>query len=760
MNTDIAKALESAKYNETVHLSLTDEEGNSHEVSLVACLDDIHGGIQWNPLSSLPSDGNEDSVDSAALCRHLRTKRWFFPMLNDHRRNETFHEAIQLASEEVVRRFQSDSRQDPNKNIQGLDIGSGTGLLVMMAARSLTNCLEKNESLTGRSVSITSIEMSSAMATIARATVASNELNDTITVVEGHSCEISPLEPKAHLCTSELLESGLLAEGWIPAMRDAWARHLDPNAVVVPQGARVFAQIVEGEWLLKYWGPNTLVTCFPDGRVLSLETDGSGTFLLGNSRMAGVSVPMHIEMLQNDPNYPIRQLSEPIAVLDIRVDSKDSVPPPEGQSRSISFLPISSGRAHAVLYWWQLNLHNEILTYSTEPGKSPWQDHWQQCIFVMTKPADECTELHAGQPATMKVSQNDTGLSFDILRATDIDRSNKKHRSTNEEVKILSSPQRAWQLNDVKRTKLLRDGMELLLQKKGMNAVVLDVSDFSLCAIMAALLGAQNVTSLEASSSALPEATARIAQLSNHLPLRNDQGKHNDFQIVRCYPEQLSADVLGGATADIVVAEPFYEVLEGWVLQEALNFFYIVRSLKERGVLSHDFQVMPLFASVQVYAFESFDIGGAYKPCDTQLCGFTHDQVNQYCTLHEHEIALEAWQYRIVPLTETFQVARLDYRTCTISQHSEEIQSRFLKEGTCHGMLIWIDYGIPTTEQTDHPDMLSTRGRSYQQVVRMLQVPAKVTPSDSFCCTVRIGKEFANGSSHYHFQAEIKFGDR
>jgi hypothetical protein len=114
MSDDIAKALQSARYNETVQISVSDGE-NSREITLVACLDEDNGGIQWNDCSSI-----EDH-----LRRHLRTKRWVFPMLNDHRRNELYDKAIQRASEEVVnvKRF---SKEDGSPTtFHGLDIGSG-----------------------------------------------------------------------------------------------------------------------------------------------------------------------------------------------------------------------------------------------------------------------------------------------------------------------------------------------------------------------------------------------------------------------------------------------------------------------------------------------------------------------------------------------------------------------------------------------------------------------------------------------------------
>ena len=53
-------------------------------------------------------------------------------------------------------------------------------------------------------------------------------------------------ETRADVCTSELLESGLLGEGVLPSLRDAWARHLRRDTEVVPRRARVLAALAKG----------------------------------------------------------------------------------------------------------------------------------------------------------------------------------------------------------------------------------------------------------------------------------------------------------------------------------------------------------------------------------------------------------------------------------------------------------------------------------------------------------------------------------
>ena len=94
----------------------------------------------------------------------------------------------------------------------------------MMAARyaqQQITAAQNNADISSSVGVVTSLEMATAMARLARQVVQANQLSDVITVHEQHSCEMPPLSSKAMLCTSELLESGLLGEGTL------WCRHND-----------------------------------------------------------------------------------------------------------------------------------------------------------------------------------------------------------------------------------------------------------------------------------------------------------------------------------------------------------------------------------------------------------------------------------------------------------------------------------------------------------------------------------------------------
>jgi type II protein arginine methyltransferase len=135
-------------------------------------------------------------------------------MLADARRNQAYRRAIEgtgLAGKKV------------------LDIGAGSGLLAMMAARagaSFVHACEANE----------------ALATTARAIVAANGLGDRIEIIARHSSELDAgrdLDGGVDLIISEIFSADLIGEGALPALSDAMARLGKPGIRILPAGAAI-----------------------------------------------------------------------------------------------------------------------------------------------------------------------------------------------------------------------------------------------------------------------------------------------------------------------------------------------------------------------------------------------------------------------------------------------------------------------------------------------------------------------------------------
>lgn len=155
---------------------------------------------------------------------------WHIPMLNDVRRNDAFEAAIIAALNET----------GPDARV--LDIGTGSGLLSMMAARAGAQ-------------SVTACEMVPIIADMARQIIADNGYSDSITVHTAPSTELKVgehLDERADILVSEILSSDLLTEHVIDTFEDAHARLLKPDAIVIPRAASAIGCLVESQVLADY----------------------------------------------------------------------------------------------------------------------------------------------------------------------------------------------------------------------------------------------------------------------------------------------------------------------------------------------------------------------------------------------------------------------------------------------------------------------------------------------------------------------------
>jgi len=149
---------------------------------------------------------------------------WHFPMMNDTYRNALYERAIEnlVRSGDVV-----------------LDIGAGSGLLAMMAARAGAE-------------QVFTCEIVPPIAAAAAAIVEGNGLAAKVTVIPKKSTALvvgEDLPKPADLLICEIFDVGLLAEDVIPTLKHAKEYLLCANARMIPRAAAVFAACIESEAL-------------------------------------------------------------------------------------------------------------------------------------------------------------------------------------------------------------------------------------------------------------------------------------------------------------------------------------------------------------------------------------------------------------------------------------------------------------------------------------------------------------------------------
>ena len=146
-------------------------------------------------------------------------------MVSDQPRTNAFAAAIR----EVVR---------PGDVV--LDVGTGTGILAMLAAKAGAKRVY--------AVDATDI------AEVANALVRANGLSDRIQVIRGRASELQ-LDRKVDLVVSEWLGNAAFAEGMLPAVLDARDHHLTSSGRMLPSNVRVLLAPLDEPILYHSDGP-------------------------------------------------------------------------------------------------------------------------------------------------------------------------------------------------------------------------------------------------------------------------------------------------------------------------------------------------------------------------------------------------------------------------------------------------------------------------------------------------------------------------
>lgn len=252
--------------------------------------------------------------------------RWHFEMLNDERRNAAFERALNR----VI-----------NADTVVLDIGSGTGLLAMMAARA------------GAKETVT-CEMVKPLAELARHTVERNGLSDRIIALDKKSTSVAlgkHMMKRANLLVTETVDCGLLGEGIVGSIAHAKANLLTSDARIVPSSAVVYGMVIES---LRLRNLN------------AVQTAAGFDVSLINRYATAHYFPARLAAFEYTP------LTEPFKVFDFDFAGSEIIP----EEKQICARVRRDGTAHCIIFWFDMKL-DEQTSISNEPGSTT---HWEQAV--------------------------------------------------------------------------------------------------------------------------------------------------------------------------------------------------------------------------------------------------------------------------------------------------------------------------------------------------------------------------------------------
>lgn len=281
---------------------------------------------------------------------------WHVPMLNDQARNDAFEMAIRQAVE----------ARGPDARV--LDIGAGSGLLSMMAARAGA----KN---------VVCCESVGVIAQTAEKIVAANGYADRVRVIAKSSGKLvvgEDIDDRADILISEILSSDLLSEHVLSTFEDAHARLVREDATIVPRAVTARGCLIESDVLAKYAFVNSV----------------SGFDVSPFTALAAQRLPVHGKVTA------WRRLSGDHDLVHIDLTAKRH----EAGTSRISISVTADGVAVGVMQWMRVDVA-EGIEFVNSPDEY-CDGGWLQLLHTFPHPMKVC----AGERFEIEVGHDRTSL--------------------------------------------------------------------------------------------------------------------------------------------------------------------------------------------------------------------------------------------------------------------------------------------------------------------------------------------------------------
>ncbi|MFW9956266.1 MAG: 50S ribosomal protein L11 methyltransferase, partial [Candidatus Thorarchaeota archaeon] len=143
------------------------------------------------------------------------------------------HAVMLLGQKTRLAKFNKAIREIVKSNDYVVDIGTGSGVLAIMAAKAGAD-------------KITAIDINGESLNYAKKAAELNGVLDKIDFIEGHFSDFIP-DVRADVVICEMLSSILLVEQQVPASYHAIENILKPNGTIIPQNATIYIVPVESK---------------------------------------------------------------------------------------------------------------------------------------------------------------------------------------------------------------------------------------------------------------------------------------------------------------------------------------------------------------------------------------------------------------------------------------------------------------------------------------------------------------------------------
>ncbi|XP_031640693.1 protein arginine N-methyltransferase 7 [Contarinia nasturtii] len=592
----------------------------------------------------------------------------FADMLHDHERNEKYFRALKKAI---------DKMHECNLPANVLDIGTGTGLLSMMAVKCGAD-------------SVIACEAFRPMADCAEQIMEANGMAGQIQLIKKRSTSIfeEDLPQRANILVTEVFDTELIGEGAIETFNHAHRHLLEKNCIVVPDSATIFVQVVESP-LAWAWNMPKLIADL-DGDVL-IRTPCEINDCKGTSEL-------HDIQLNQFPTHQFRAVSEPTAVFEFDWSGKDVIS--KNEFRTVTVEAKQNGTAQIFFMWWVLKmdqdgdvriscaphwahedfyrLKNERPSFQPEQNIIPWRDHWMQALYYAPKPV----QIGIGEQLHLKCNRDEFSLWFDLSRDGNEDIESPEIIQDRPMCTcgfhLALSRTRIGQINQSLRVKKFQKIFDKALDQ---NSTVLFVSEGSLLGPMIAALKVNRVYVLDSN-----KYTRRVVQkyidfnqLSNIEVLEEVNESNVDWQLITH-----------------IIGEPsFVTSILPWD-----NFYFAEILKKVRQFCNENVQILPQSATIRAVPVEFLDLHKIFAPFD--ICESfdltIFDRIIEESSEFADDIveAQPLWEYPSKALGMAKTVFSIDFVNATTSSEHNELEIR--TAGSCNGIAFWTEYNFFNTQ--------------------------------------------------------------
>lgn len=241
-----------------------------------------------------------------------------------------------------IRKFRQAIESTINTNDYVIDLGTGSGILAILAAR--------------QGARVTAIDANAESLKYARAAAEQNGVGEKIEFVHTHFSDFNP-EEKADVVLCEMLSSIMLIEQQIPASQYAVKHLLKSNGKILPHQVKLFVIPVQNEILWDRFNIEDLI--FP-------------------------RIPQTADMKQSVDLADLQELEE----IDLTKDSDQ----PLSIDKRLEFEIVQNGTVHGILGMFESKLHDDI----TLTMKDGWRE-----LFM---PLPESVDVKTGTRLVVRIS--------------------------------------------------------------------------------------------------------------------------------------------------------------------------------------------------------------------------------------------------------------------------------------------------------------------------------------------------------------------